>query len=70
MTMSPVAAVQAGARKVFAVEASDMASFAQKLADKNALGDIVQVRSAYASAAVNTSSTIVQTRPAEDVMVA
>eukprot|EP00775_Hariotina_reticulata_P011763 gene11763-11908_t len=36
-------AAQAGARKVFAVEASGMATFAQKLADKNSLGNIVQV---------------------------
>lgn len=40
---------QAGARKVFAVEASGMANFAQQLAAKNtSIGSAVQVRSLVA----------------------
>lgn len=44
-TCMPSLMLQAGARKVYAVEASGMAKFAQQLADKNpGFGKAVQVR--------------------------
>jgi len=48
----PLLILQAGARKVYAVEASGMANFAQQLADKNpGFGKAVQVRQATAPVA-------------------
>jgi hypothetical protein len=35
--------LQAGARKVYAVEASGMANFARRLAEKQSIGNAVQV---------------------------